>query len=207
MLLRSSLTRTILNIVKNNAPTHRPSWNATLPVLSPHQYSTDVSKSDNVHKPFQEVIENNIEEERIKSTEIIKKVNNHIEGGSYGRLFAVIYILGKQYKVTTEDILVIERYWAPKVKDDIKFEKVLLVGGANFTLIGKPILPTNVVNVSASIINKDLTHTKFRFFKIAKKRVNNLNFVREELTFLRINKIEVYPKLNETSYSEYSRTF
>ncbi|XP_065200814.1 large ribosomal subunit protein bL21m [Planococcus citri] len=165
-----------------------------------------VPKFTNVYEPFQEVIEDNIEEERVKSKEIIKKVNDHIQDGSFGRLFAVIYILGKQYKVTAEDILIIEKNWAPKMKDSLRFEKVLLVGGANFTLIGRPILPRNIVNVTASILNKDLTHTKFRFYRIHKERVHNLNFVREELTYLRINNIEVYPQLNELSYSEYTRS-
>lgn len=175
------------------------------PVSSFHQYSTDIRQSTNPSSPFQEVIEDTSEEDRLQSREIIKKVNDHIAQGAHGRLFAVIYLLGKQYKVTSEDLLVIENHWAPKMKDVLIFEKVLLVGGANFTLIGRPILPKNVVRVSATVVNKDLTYTKYRLYRRAKKRVCNLNFVRNELTFLRINKIDVYPNLNELTQTEYLR--
>lgn len=41
-----------------------------------------------------------------------------------GRLFAVIQVMGKQYKVTAGDILVFEGYWAPTIGDKIRMEKV-----------------------------------------------------------------------------------
>lgn len=214
MLSHRVITNTLTLFAKNIKTSKNPSvlhnlGDKNTPVCTSlvHRYSTDIHPSSNVRDSFQEVIEDDIEEERTKSKEIIKKVNDHIAEGSHGRLFAVIYILGKQYKVTTEDLLVLERNWAPKVRDNIRFEKVMLVGSANFTLIGSPVLPRNIVNVTGTIVNKDLTYTKFRYYRIAKERVKNLNFVQEELTFLRINKIEVYPQVNELTHTEYLRSF
>lgn len=57
-------------------------------------------------------------------TEVINKVNNLVQHGEEGRLFAVVHVCGKQFKVTTGDTFVIEGYWAPTVGDKIKFEKV-----------------------------------------------------------------------------------
>lgn len=173
-----------------------------VPVLTVHQIRSLSKTPIFAHSftaeqnPNHDVIEDTIEEDKINSKHLIEKVNDHIVSGSQGRLFAVIQILGKQYKITQEDLLLIEHNWAPTVYDQIRLEKVLLVGGANFTLIGRPVLPRNVVNITATIIQKDLTHTKFRYYYIAKRRTRNLNFIREQLTYLRINKIEVYPNLN-----------
>lgn len=47
-----------------------------------------------------------------------------MEQQAEGRLFAVIQVMGKQYKVTAGDILVFEGYWAPTIGDKIRMEKV-----------------------------------------------------------------------------------
>ena len=54
----------------------------------------------------------------------IDKVKDHINQGNEGRLFAVIHICGKQFKVTPEDIIIVEGYWPPRNGDEIKMEKV-----------------------------------------------------------------------------------
>ena len=154
---------------------------------------------------LQEIIEDTTEEDRIKSRAIIQKVNEHIASGNAGRLFAVIYVHGKQFRVASNDILVLERWWPPTVGDEVVFEKVLLAGGSSFSLIGKPVLPNNLVKVHGTIINKDVTHTKIRFRHIPKERVHRLNFVREETTYIRINEIELHPKLNVTEPTVYTR--
>jgi large subunit ribosomal protein L21 len=56
--------------------------------------------------------------------EIISKVNNQLLQQNEGRLFAVVHICGKQFKVTTEDLIIIEGNWAPQLGDQIKLEKV-----------------------------------------------------------------------------------
>jgi large subunit ribosomal protein L21 len=57
-----------------------------------------------------------------------------------GRLFAVVYINGRQRKITTEDIIIVEGQFPPDIGDRIKLEKVLLVGSKDFTVIGRPML-------------------------------------------------------------------
>jgi large subunit ribosomal protein L21 len=57
-------------------------------------------------------------------TEIISKVNKQLQKQSEGRLFAVVHICGKQFKVTTEDLIIIEGHWAPQIGDQLKLEKV-----------------------------------------------------------------------------------
>lgn len=63
-----------------------------------------------------------IEKNTCKS--VIGNVNNLVNQQAEGRLFAVVHICGKQYKVTAGDIVVIEGYWAPTIGDKIRLEKV-----------------------------------------------------------------------------------
>lgn len=41
-----------------------------------------------------------------------------------GRLFAVIQVAGRQKRVTTEDVIVVEGNFSPNIGDRIKLEKV-----------------------------------------------------------------------------------
>lgn len=54
----------------------------------------------------------------------ITKVDKTLDDQKEGRLFAVILLLGKQYKVTAGDILVVEGYWPPTIGEQLKLEKV-----------------------------------------------------------------------------------
>lgn len=54
----------------------------------------------------------------------VAKVSDQLAKGEEGRLFAVVHICGKQFKITAEDIIIIEGYWAPHPSDQIILEKV-----------------------------------------------------------------------------------
>lgn len=55
---------------------------------------------------------------------VIKTVNKEVQQQAEGRLFAVVHLCGKQYKVTAGDIVVIEGYWPPSSGDNIRLDKV-----------------------------------------------------------------------------------
>ncbi|CAB0016914.1 unnamed protein product [Nesidiocoris tenuis] len=105
----------------------------------------------------------------------IQKVNDLVAQGNEGRLFAVIHVAGKQFKVTAEDLILIEGYWPPSNGDEINMEKVMLVGGVDFTLVGRPLLPPGLVRVKATVIEKSLSHTKPVFYKKPRKQYRRLN--------------------------------
>lgn len=107
------------------------------------------------------------------------------------RLFAVVHLCGKQFKVTDNDLVLVDGYWPPNVGDRVKLQKVLLVGGKDFTLIGRPVLDTETVNVTATVVDKDLSHTRTHFERIKRKQYMRINFVRKEITALRINSVNI----------------
>ncbi|KAF4533064.1 hypothetical protein B566_EDAN002627 [Ephemera danica] len=77
--------------------------------------------------------------------DIASRINAQIATQSHGRLFAVVQVLGKQFKITDEDLIVVEGNWLPDAGDRIRLEKVLLVGGSDFTLLGRPLLRPDLV--------------------------------------------------------------
>lgn len=122
--------------------------------------------------------------------------------GDEGRLFAIVHICGKQYRITDGDIILISGYWAPTIGDKIRLDKVLLVAGKEFSLIGTPILQPGVVDVQATVIEKTLSHTRTTFYKKKTKQYMNINFMRQQLTMLRINSIEIVKPLKDSSQQE-----
>ncbi|KRZ44923.1 39S ribosomal protein L21, mitochondrial [Trichinella pseudospiralis] len=82
--------------------------------------------------------------------EIIAEVNEQIKNHSHSRLFAIIKFDDEQFKVTEEDIIIVQGSYAFKVGDKIRLEKVLCVGSSDFTLFGTPVLPLSYAVVDAT---------------------------------------------------------
>lgn len=120
----------------------------------------------------------------------IERINQQLEKGEEGRLFAVVQLCGKQFKITAGDIILVEGYWPPTIGDRIRLDKVLLAGGKDFTLIGAPMLESGLVDVQATIIEKTLSHTKTHFKKKRRKQYMRINFQRSPFTMIRINNID-----------------
>lgn len=79
------------------------------------------------------------------------------------------------------------------------YSQVLLAGGKDFSLIGRPILQKDLVDVQATIIEKTLTHTKTNFRKKRRKQYKRINFYRSPNTMIRINSIEICNTINNSS--------
>lgn len=127
--------------------------------------------------------------------EVIKDVNQEIKSDT-GRVFAVILIGGSQFKVTAEDLIQFTGHIEADVGERIRLEKVLLVGGDNFTVIGKPLLSSTMVRVEATIIEKTLSEKKILFRFRRRKNYKKYKEMWAPLTVLRINTIEVNPVLS-----------
>ncbi|XP_017107519.2 large ribosomal subunit protein bL21 [Drosophila bipectinata] len=134
---------------------------------------------------------------------ICERINQQVAKSEQGRLFAVVHLCGKQFKITPGDIILVEGYWPPTIGDEISLDKVLLAGAKDFTLVGRPILEPGLVSVKATVVEKTLTHTKTHFRKKRRKQYMRINFQRSPNTMIRINSIElarpVDPKIEPES--------
>lgn len=128
--------------------------------------------------------------------DVISTCNNLIKDNA-SRSFAIVHLLGKQWRVTDGDLLVVEGYWPPSIGDKITLDKVLLAGTKDFSLIGRPLVQPGLVTVTATIISKGLSHTRTHFKKKRRKQFMRINFQRAQQTILRINSVEIANKINE----------
>jgi len=125
---------------------------------------------------------------------VVSKVNEAIASPDVGRLFAIVQIGGKQFKITNDDLIRVDSYLPADIGERIRLEKVLLCGGKDFTLVGRPLLRRSLVKVEATIIEKTPGFEKimqyFRKLRFKKKKIYT-----PKHTVIRINSIEASPNV------------
>lgn len=71
--------------------------------------------------------------EKIKSQDLwntqkdpnpVERINEKLKTNDVGRLFAVVHLCGKQFKVTAGDIILVEGYVEPSNGDKLRLDKV-----------------------------------------------------------------------------------
>lgn len=134
-------------------------------------------------------------EETRHHTEVVAAVNELIARGQHGRLFAVVHFAGHQWKVTSEDLILIEHELDAACGERIRLEKVLLVGADGFTLLGRPLLGKDLVRVEATVIEKTESWPKINMKFRKRKNFKKKKITVSPQTVLRINTVEVAPRL------------
>jgi len=138
-------------------------------------------------------------EELVEMNKLFKKVNELISKEKCGQNFAVIHLFGNQFLVHNNDIISFRNSIPADIGQTIKLEKCLLVGNDYFTLIGRPLLNRDLVQIEATVIEKTMTQTYFNVVAIPRNhRYRRWRFQRFPLSLLRINQIEICHPLNRT---------
>ncbi|XP_050729834.1 39S ribosomal protein L21, mitochondrial-like [Eriocheir sinensis] len=145
----------------------------------------------------QEVVVDDTDALKEFSHEVIGKVDEQVRDGAAGRLFAAVYLQGKQHLVTPGDLVVVQTAFPPSIGDAIRLEKVMAVGARDFTLFGRPLLGKDLVRVEATVIEKTLSHCRVYFYYRRRKNTRRTKFNRTTHTLLRINRIEITHGINE----------
>ncbi|KAM5138024.1 large ribosomal subunit protein bL21m [Mantella aurantiaca] len=158
--------------------------------------SSYVPKTSLSEPPWPKIILPDPIEEAEQHRDLVKNVNNLIATGNFGRLFAIIHFASKQWKVTNEDLVLINGSFEAQCGDRIRLEKVLLVGSDNFTLLGKPLLGKDLVRVEATVIEKTESHPKINMKFWRRHRYQRKKIIIFPQTILRINTIEIAPVLS-----------
>ncbi|KAM3623959.1 uncharacterized protein V6R79_017415 [Siganus canaliculatus] len=135
------------------------------------------------------------EEEQSRHAAVVSAVNLQIQQQDFGRLFAVVHFAGRQWKVTNEDLILIENHIEAECGERIRMEKVLLVGAQDFTLVGRPLLGKELVRVEATVIEKTESWPKVNMTFWKRHRFQRKRIIIQPQTVLRINSIELAPRL------------
>ena len=98
----------------------------------------------------------------------------------------VVHIKGHQYKVCEGDLLFTERVDGD-VGQSVNIDTVLLVGGVDFTLLGRPLVSN--ASITATIEEQTLTDKIVVFKKKRRKGYERQQGHRQQVTALRIDKI------------------
>ncbi len=101
-------------------------------------------------------------------------------------MFAVIRTGGKQYRVTPQAVLKVEKLEA-EAGSTITFTDVLAVGGEGGTTIGAPLVPG--ATVTATVVAQDRLDTVIIFKKRRRQNSRRRNGHRQPVTVLRIAEI------------------
>jgi large subunit ribosomal protein L21 len=102
-----------------------------------------------------------------------------------------------QHKVTVGDIVQTERIKRKEAGEKIVFGTVLLAGSKDWTIIGKPTVP--YARVHCTIEQQTLSKEMLVYMYKSRRRVSRFKRVRQWVTMLRIDKIEIDPKLTDAS--------
>ncbi|KAL5475734.1 hypothetical protein EMCRGX_G025584 [Ephydatia muelleri] len=124
----------------------------------------------------------------------LQEVNGEIDKVPANKVFAVVHIGGRQFKITANDLIVINRIKAD-IGEKIVLNKVLLSGSENFSLVGTPLLSQEHVKVLATIVEHNKTAKVMVFKKKRRKMYKRTRGHRQDITVLRINDIELSPTL------------
>lgn len=98
-----------------------------------------------------------------------------------------------QHKVTVGDLVQTERIKRKEAGEKIVFGTVLLAGSKGWTIIGKPTVP--YARVHCTIEQQTLSKEMLVYMYKPRRRVSRFKRVRQWVTMLRVDKIEIEPKL------------
>lgn len=140
------------------------------------------------------------QEDRDRLKGFFDKVNHEIESKrGRARLFAICHMYGQQHMFTEGDYIMVRKHFPADIGTRVKLEKCMLVGGENFTLIGRPVLDRDLVHIEATLVEKTMSQTDTNLILIPKRSgYRKWYFTRQALSILRINEIRVCHRLNES---------
>ncbi|XP_024604458.1 39S ribosomal protein L21, mitochondrial isoform X1 [Neophocaena asiaeorientalis asiaeorientalis] len=184
------------SVLRASGPGEASLWSASRRFSSqsasfPQGYVPKTSLSS---PPWPEVVVPDPVEEARHHAEVVEKVNELIARGQYGRLFAVVHFASHQWKVTSEDLILIENKLDVSCGERIRLEKVLLVGADDFTLLGRPLLGKDLVQVEATVIEKTESWPKINMRFKKRKNYKRKRSKLEKAWLLRSRPLGVAPR-------------
>jgi len=166
-------------------------------IQAEHHISSNI-RANSDSPGMQNQLENSlILDNKDKRDTLVEKVKSAMSSDlSFNRIFAIVHIGGKQFKITSNDIIMIHKI-AAKCGDKIRLRKILAAGGKEFSLIGKPLLCIDHVYIEATVLEKTKGRNVIVFKKKRRKNYKKWKEHRQDLTVIRINKILINPDIIE----------
>eukprot|EP00123_Amoebidium_parasiticum_P022114 comp8026_c0_seq1/m.3531 comp8026_c0_seq1/g.3531 ORF comp8026_c0_seq1/g.3531 comp8026_c0_seq1/m.3531 type:complete len:161 (-) comp8026_c0_seq1:429-911(-) len=129
-----------------------------------------------------------------KQEDVLSATNKDIARTSSKDLFAVVHIAGKQHKVGFNDTIVVNKM-PIELGSEITFNKVLLAGSKNFSLVGTPLLDPSLVTVKARVVEHTETKPTIVYKKKRRKGYERWREIPQPITVLRVTSLNASPNL------------
>lgn len=108
------------------------------------------------------------------------------------RLFAVIHMFGKQRLVTNGDLFMFDQHIPLECGEKLLINKCLVLGGKDFSIIGRPLIDKDLFRINATVVEKTMTDHKCHYRHVPRDHGNQKFFFQAlPRTVLRINEIEL----------------
>lgn len=119
-------------------------------------------------------------------------VINKLQPLAKQRLFAVIHLFGKQRLITTGDLLLTDNAIPLECGQKLLLNKCLVLGGKDFSIIGKPLVDKELFRIDATVVEKTMTDTKLNYRHTPRNHgITKSFYYALPRTVLRINNIEL----------------
>lgn len=117
---------------------------------------------------------------------------NTLESFAKQRLFAVVHLFGKQYRITNGDLLMVDNHLPLQCGQKLLLNKCLVLGGKDFSVIGRPIVDSELFKIDATVVEKTMSDHRCFYRHIPRSRgVKKFFYQSLPRTVLRINNIEL----------------
>lgn len=108
------------------------------------------------------------------------------------RLFAVVHIFGKQNLVTNGDLMLVDQHLPLECGQELLLNKCLILGGKDFSIIGRPLVDKDLFRIRATVVEKTMTDHRCHYRHIPRSRGYKKFFYQSlPRTVLRINDVEL----------------
>lgn len=108
------------------------------------------------------------------------------------RLFAVVHLFGRQRIVSSGDLLMLDSHLPLKCGQKLHLDKCLVLGGKDFSIIGRPILDKELFKIEATVVEKTMSDTRLQYkSKPRNHGIRKFFYNASPVTVLRINEIEL----------------
>ena len=126
---------------------------------------------------------------RLEDETVFIEEASETKGLGEGRMFAVVVVSGKQYRVTPGDVIMVDSMDV-SVGDQFKLNDVLLLGAADLSVVGCPYVANAEVN--ATVEEQTQTEKVLVFKKKRRKGYKRRMGHRSDVTVLRINSVQLH---------------
>lgn len=115
-----------------------------------------------------------------------------LEPAAKQRLFAVVHMFGKQNLVTNGDLLIVESHLPLQCGQKLILNKCLVLGGKDFSIIGRPLVDKELFRIDATVVEKTMTDHRCDYrHKPRNHGIKKFFYHAFPRTILRINNIQL----------------